>query len=75
MGIGLKLLCLRREYFQKTEEDAPLSENKGDFTLHGHRHSCLYRETSIPKPWLTNRYLTSFFSKYSNPKLATGANL
>ena len=74
MGLRLKLLCLRREYFQKTE-DAPLSENKGDFTLHGHRHSCLYRETSIPKSWLTNRYLISFFFKYSNPALSTGANL
>ena len=74
MGIGLKLLCLRREYFQKNE-DAPLSENKGDFTLHGHRHSCLFRETSIPKLWLTNRYLTSFFHKYSNPTRTTGANL
>lgn len=74
MGLGLKLLCLRREYFQKTE-DAPLSENKGDFTLHGHRLSSLYRETSILKSWLINRYLISFFSKYSNPTLTTGANL
>jgi len=75
MSLGLKLLCLRREYFQKTEEGAPLSENKGDFTLHGHRLSSLYRETSIPMSWLTNRYLISFFSKYSNPTLATGAAL
>ncbi len=74
MGLGLKLLCLRREYFQKTE-DAPLSENKGDFTLHGHRLSSLYRETSILKSWLINRYLISFFSKYSNSALTTGANL
>jgi len=74
MGIGLKLICLRREYFQKTE-DAPLSENKGDFTLHGHRLSSLYRKDSIPMPWLTNRYLISFFSKYSKPALTPGANL
>ncbi len=75
MGLRLKLLCLRREYFQKTEEDAPLSENKGDFTLHGHRLSSLYRETSILMLRLTNRYLISFFSKYSKPALATGASL
>ena len=31
---------LRREYFQK-KEDAPLSENKGDFSLYGHRLSSL----------------------------------
>lgn len=74
MGIAQKRLCLRREYFQKTEEGAPLSENKGDFTLHGHRHSCLYRETSIPMSWLINRYLISFFHKYSYPALTTGAN-
>ena len=73
MSLGAKLKCLRREYFQKTE-DAPLSENKGDFTLHGHRLSSLYRETSLQMLWLTNRYLISFFSKYSNPALATGAD-
>jgi len=74
MGQAQKLICLRREYFQKTE-DAPLSENKGDFTLHGHRLSSLYRKTSIPKSWLTNRYLISVFHKYSNPNLTTGAAL
>ncbi len=74
MGIGLKLLCLRREYFQKNE-DAPLSENKGDFTLRGHRHSCLYRKTRLAMVWLIKRYQTSNFSKYSNPTLATGADL
>ncbi len=74
MSAVQKLLCLRREYFQKTES-APLSENKGDFTLHGHRLSSLYRETSIATSWLTNRYLISVFSKYSNPALATGADL
>ncbi len=74
MGFGTKLICLRREYFQKTE-DAPLSENKGDFTLHGHRLSSLYRETRILMLWLTNRYLISVFHKYSNPNLATGAAL
>ena len=42
MGIGLKLLCLRREYFLK-------------------------KENSLPA--------LSFFSKYSNPALTTGANL
>ncbi len=73
MGLGLKLICLRREYFQKTE-DAPLPESKGDFTLHGHRLSSLYRKTSIQMSRLTNRYLISFFSKYSNPERATGAN-
>jgi len=74
MSFGKKLLCLRREYFQKIE-DAPLPASKGDFTLHGHRLSSLYRNCSIPKSWLTNRYLISFFSKYSNPTLATGADL
>lgn len=74
MGLGLKLICLRREYFQKTE-DAPLPENKGDFTLHGHRLSSLYRKPRIPKSWLTNRYPISVFYKYSNPNLTTGAAL
>jgi len=73
MGFGKKLLCLRREYFQKIE-DAPLPENKGDFTLHGHRLSSLYRKTSMPMLWLINRYLNSVFHKYSNPNLATGAD-
>jgi len=74
MGAVEKLLCLRREYFQKTES-APLSENKGDFTLHGHRLSSLYRKTSIPMSWLINRYLISVFHKYSNPTPTTGANI
>ena len=74
MGRGKKLICLRREYFQKTE-DAPLPASKGDFTLHGHRLSSLYRISKLPMFWLTNSYLISFFSKYSNPTLATGAAL
>ncbi len=41
MGLGLKLLCLRREYFLKKEDSTPS---------------------------------TSFFFKYSNPTLATGAD-
>ena len=40
MGLGAKLICLRREYFQKKEHITPSA---------------------------------SFFSKYSNPTLATGA--
>ncbi len=74
MAVAQKRICLRREYLGKTE-DAPLPENKGDFTLHGHRLSSLYRETSIATSWLINRYLISVFYKYSNPALATGATL
>jgi hypothetical protein len=42
MGLAQKLICLRREYFQKKEYGAPSP---------------------------------SFFSKYSNPALTTGADL
>jgi len=65
--------CLRREYLQKNE-DAPLSENKGAFTLCGHRLSSLFRKTIVFEFWLTKRYWSSFFQKYSNPSLSTGAS-
>jgi len=65
--------CLRREYLKKNE-DAPLSENKGDFTLYGHRLSSLFRKTMVFGFWLMNRYPASFFQKYSNPSLSTGAS-
>jgi len=74
MSFREKLICLRREYFQKTE-GAPLPASKGDFTLHGHRLSSLYRAIKLRIVWLTNRYLISVFSKYSNPTLTTGAAL
>lgn len=63
--------CLRREYLEKTE-DAPLSENKGDFTLYGHRLSSLFRILILPRIWLMKRYPISFFQKYSKPILSTG---
>lgn len=72
MDFRIKLICLRREYLQKTE-DAPLSENKGDFTLHGHRLSSLYRDSRLRVVWLINSYLISVFPKYSNSKTSTGA--
>jgi len=74
MGLEKKLRCLRREYFQKNEI-APLPEGKGDFTLYGHRLSSLYRPIMLTKVWLINCYSISFFSKYSNPTLTTGAAL
>lgn len=74
MGFGLKLICLRREYLEKNE-NAPLPEGKGDFTLYGHRLSSLYRALTLTKVWLINRYSISLFSKYSNPTLTTGAAL
>ena len=67
-----KLNCLRREYLKKNE-NAPLSENKGDFTLYGHRLSSLFRKSRLANLWLMNRYSISFFSKYSNPTPATGS--
>jgi len=71
-GTPEKLLCLRREYLEKNEI-APLPEGKGDFTLYGHRLSSLFRKHSVTNSWLMNRYLISFFSKYSNPTPATGS--
>ena len=72
MGGRLKLICLWREYLEKNEI-APLPEGKGDFTLYGHRLSSLFRKQSITNSWLMNRYLISFFQKYSNPTPATGS--
>ncbi len=74
MGLGLKLLCLRREYFSRVETGAPLRLNRGGFFSDGHRLSSLYRRTSIQMFRLTNRYQVSFLPKYSNPTCATGAN-
>ena len=74
MGFGGKLICLRREYLEKNEI-APLPVSKGDFTLYGHRLSSLYRPLMLTKVWLINCYPISFFSKYSNPALTTGAAL
>mgnify|MGYP001167338215 CR=1 FL=1 len=45
---------LQREYFLK-KEDAPLSENKGDFSPYGHRLSSLFHLLSLGVIWLTNR--------------------
>ncbi len=73
MAVAPKLLCLRREYLEKLE-NAPLSENKGDFQFYGHRLSSLYRKSRLPKFWLTNRYPASNFYKYSNSALTTGAD-
>jgi hypothetical protein len=60
---------LRREYFQK-KEDTPLHwgyQNKGDFSLYGHRLSSLYREAIITAAWLTKSVQTGFsFSKILN---------
>lgn len=61
-----KLRCLRREYFLK-KEDAPLFENKGDFSLYGHRLSSLFRKTNLGETWLTTRKRIDFsFSKILN---------
>jgi len=64
--------CLRREYWKKLE-NAPLSENKGDFQFYGHRLSSLYRQTRLWEHRLTNHYAHSNFSKYSNSTVITGA--
>jgi len=50
---------LRREYLQK-KEDAPLSGNKGDFSLYGHRLSSLYRTLTLGVSWLINRIQIGF---------------
>lgn len=50
---------LRREYLRK-KEDAPLFENKGDFSLYGHRLSSLYREVTLSLAWLIKRIQIGF---------------
>ncbi|MHA1128161.1 MAG: hypothetical protein ACTSRN_04315 [Alphaproteobacteria bacterium] len=50
---------LRREYLRK-KEDAPLSENKGDFSLYGHRLSSLYRGLTLGEAWLIKRIQIGF---------------
>jgi hypothetical protein len=75
MGGGLKLICLRREYFSRVETGAPLQLNRGGFFSDGHRLSSLYRRTRIQMLRLINRYSTSFLFKYSNPTLSKGADL
>ncbi len=64
-----KLLCLRREYLQKKETNAPLRLNRGGFSLYGHRLSSLFRIITLISLWLMNYYVPSFFYKYSNSTL------
>ena len=71
---------VKGEYFseEKAERNAPrlpsafasdrlLTDNRGDFSLGGHRLSSLYRTSEIAPSALIKRYFSAFSSpKYSN---------
>lgn len=50
--------------------DRLLTDNRGDFSLGGHRLSSLYRRGHVVVYWLSNGYFSAFSSlKYSNSTL------